>query len=166
MKMQRVGPEIKAIQDKYKKYKINDPRKAEMNQEVMAVYSREGINPVGGCFQMLVQMPIWFGLNRVLNSAIELRHAPWFGWIRDLSSRDPYFILPVVMFGVAHLYQGKSGSVGTGILGALFALVRIAYHSLLPVVIWHAVLDIVAGLAGARYFAGNPNQEVGLPRSG
>jgi YidC/Oxa1 family membrane protein insertase len=97
MKMQRVGPEIKAIQEKYKKYKINDPRKAEMNQEVMAIYQREGINPVGGCFQMLVQMPIWFGLNRVLNSAIELRHAPWFGWISDLSSRDPYYILPIVM---------------------------------------------------------------------
>jgi membrane protease YdiL (CAAX protease family) len=75
-------------------------------------------------------------------------------------------VLSSAMFGVAHLYQGKSGSVGTGILGALFALVRIAYHSLLPVVIWHAVLDIVAGLAGARYFAGDPNQEVGLPRSG
>jgi YidC/Oxa1 family membrane protein insertase len=97
MKMQRVGPEIKAIQEKYKKYKINDPRKAEMNQEVMAVYSREGINPAGGCFQMLVQMPIWFGLNRALNSAIELRHAPWFGWITDLSSKDPFYILPIVM---------------------------------------------------------------------
>jgi YidC/Oxa1 family membrane protein insertase len=97
MKMQRVAPEIKAIQEKYKKYKINDPRKAEMNQEVMAVYSREGINPVGGCFQMLVQMPIWFGLNRALSSAIEMRHAPWFGWIKDLSARDPYYILPFIM---------------------------------------------------------------------
>jgi YidC/Oxa1 family membrane protein insertase len=97
MKMQRVAPEIKAIQDRYKKYKINDPRKAEMNQEVMAVYQREGINPVGGCFQMLVQMPIWFGLNRALSSAIEMRHAPWFWWIKDLSAQDPYRILPVIM---------------------------------------------------------------------
>jgi len=113
MKMQRVGPEIKAIQDKYKKYKINDPRKAEMNQEVMAVYSREGINPVGGCFQMLVQMPIWFGLNRVLNSAIELRHAPWFGWIRDLSSRDPYFILPVVMAASMYLVSKMTPMTST-----------------------------------------------------
>jgi len=72
-------------------------------------------------------------------------------------------VLSSAMFGVAHLYQGKSGSVGTGILGALFAWVRIAYHSLLPVVIWHAVLDIVAGLAGARYFTGNPTREVGPP---
>lgn len=97
MKMQRVAPEIKAIQERYKKYKINDPRKAEMNQEVMAVYQREGVNPVSGCLQAFAQMPIWFGLNRALSSAIEMRHAPWFGWITDLSARDPYYILPGFM---------------------------------------------------------------------
>ena len=58
-----------------------------------------------------------------------------------------------LMFGAAHLYQGKGGSAGTGILGIVFASVRIAYHSIFPVVIWHAVLDIVAGIAGAKYFA-------------
>jgi YidC/Oxa1 family membrane protein insertase len=97
MKMQRVGPEIKAIQERYKKYKLNDPRKAEMNKEVMAVYSREGINPAGGCFQMFLQMPIWFGLNNALRFAIEMRHARWFGWITDLSARDPYYVLPIFM---------------------------------------------------------------------
>jgi len=97
MKMQRVGPEIKAIQERFKKYKLNDPRKAEMNKEVMAVYSREGINPAGGCFQMFLQMPIWFGLNNALRFAIEMRHARWFGWITDLSARDPYYILPIAM---------------------------------------------------------------------
>jgi YidC/Oxa1 family membrane protein insertase len=97
LKMQRVAPEIKAIQDRFKKYKFNDPKKQEMNKEVMAVYQREGINPVGGCFQMFLQMPIWFGLNTTLRYAIELRHARWFGWIIDLSSRDPYYILPVMM---------------------------------------------------------------------
>jgi YidC/Oxa1 family membrane protein insertase len=97
LKMQRVGPEIKAIQDKFKKYAMRDPRKAEMNKEVMAVYQREGINPVGGCFQMFLQMPIWFGLNTVLRYAIEMRHARWFGWITDLSARDPYYVLPVMM---------------------------------------------------------------------
>ena len=96
IKMQRVAPEIKQIQDKYKKYKMNDPRKAEMNKEVMAIYSREGINPVGGCVPMLLQMPIWFGLNSALRGAIELRHAHWL-WIRDLASRDPYYALPVLM---------------------------------------------------------------------
>jgi YidC/Oxa1 family membrane protein insertase len=97
LKMQRVAPEIKQIQEKYKKYSMRDPRKAEMNKEVMAIYSREGINPVGGCFQMFLQMPIWFGLNTVLRYAIEMRHARWFGWITDLSAKDPYYVLPIVM---------------------------------------------------------------------
>ena len=97
LKMQRVGPEIKQIQEKYKKYSMRDPRKAEMNKEVMAVYSREGINPVGGCIPQLLQMPIWFGLYRALQGTIEMRHAPWFWWIKDLSAKDPYYILPVLM---------------------------------------------------------------------
>jgi YidC/Oxa1 family membrane protein insertase len=96
LKMQRVAPEIKAIQEKYKKYSMRDPRKAEMNKEVMAIYSREGINPVGGCFQMFLQMPVWIGLNTALRYAIEMRHATWL-WITDLSSKDPYYILPVLM---------------------------------------------------------------------
>ena len=96
LKMQRVAPEIKQIQERYKKYKMNDPRKAEMNKEVMAIYSREGINPIGGCFQMFLQMPIWFGLNRALSYAIELRHTKWL-WVTDLASKDPYYVLPVLV---------------------------------------------------------------------
>lgn len=111
LKMQRVAPEIKQIQDKYKKYKLNDPRKAEMNKEVMAVYQREGVNPVGGCVPMLLQMPIWFGLNSALRGTIELRHAPWF-WIRDLASKDPYYILPIAM-GVSMYLVSKMTPVTT-----------------------------------------------------
>jgi YidC/Oxa1 family membrane protein insertase len=105
IKMQRVGPEIKQIQEKYKKYKMNDPRKAEMNKEVMAIYSREGINPIGGCLPMALQFPIWFGLNRALSYAIELRHANWL-WVRDLASKDPYYVLPV-MVGVSMYVVSK-----------------------------------------------------------
>lgn len=105
IKMQRVGPEIKQIQEKYKKYKMNDPRKAEMNKEVMAIYSREGINPIGGCLPMVLQFPIWFGLNRALSYAIELRHANWL-WVHDLASKDPYYILPV-MVGVSMYLVSK-----------------------------------------------------------
>jgi YidC/Oxa1 family membrane protein insertase len=97
LKMQRIAPEIKQIQEKYKKYSMRDPRKADMNKEVMAVYSREGINPVGGCVPQLLQMPIWFALYRALQGTIEMRHAPWFGWITDLSAKDPYYVLPVLM---------------------------------------------------------------------
>ncbi|HKW62549.1 MAG TPA: membrane protein insertase YidC, partial [Candidatus Acidoferrum sp.] len=96
LKMQRVAPEIKAINDKYKKYKLNDPKQQEKNKEIMAIYQREGINPVGGCFQMFLQMPVWFGLNTALRYAIEMRHAPWL-WVRDLSARDPSYALPILM---------------------------------------------------------------------
>ncbi len=96
-KMQKAAPEIKQIQDRYKKYSVRDPRKAEMNKEVMAVYAREGINPVGSCIPQLVQMPIWLGLYRMLNSTLELRHAPWILWVHDLSGHDPYYILTILM---------------------------------------------------------------------
>ena len=95
--MQRVGPEVKVIQDRYKKYSFNDPRKRKMNEEIMAIYNREGVNPLGSCLPMLVQMPFLFAFYRMLSGTIELRHAPWFGWIHDLSAHDPYYILPIVM---------------------------------------------------------------------
>ncbi|HTF26436.1 MAG TPA: membrane protein insertase YidC [Candidatus Limnocylindria bacterium] len=112
LKMQRVAPEIKAIQEKYKKYSMRDPRKREMNKEVMAVYSREGINPMGGCFQMFLQMPVWFGLNTALRYAIEMRHATWL-WITDLSSKDPYYVLPVLMGASMYLVSKMTPMTAT-----------------------------------------------------
>lgn len=96
-KMQLVAPEIKAIQDRYKKYSFSDPRKKKMNEEVMAVYQREGINPMGSCLPMLVQLPILWAFYRTLTGAIELRHAPWILWIHDLSAPDHYYVLPIVL---------------------------------------------------------------------
>ena len=96
-RMQMVAPEVKSIQDKYKKYSMSDPRKRKMNEEVMAVYQREGINPLGSCLPMLVQLPVLWAFYRVLNGAIALRHAPWIWWIHDLSAKDPYYVLPVLM---------------------------------------------------------------------
>jgi YidC/Oxa1 family membrane protein insertase len=99
-KMQKLAPEMRQIQDRYKKYSMSDPRKRKMNEEIMEMYARHGVSPMvqmGGCLPMLLQMPIWWALWRVLNGAIELRHAPWMGWIHDLSVKDPYYILPVAM---------------------------------------------------------------------
>ncbi|HTZ74928.1 MAG TPA: membrane protein insertase YidC [Candidatus Aquilonibacter sp.] len=96
-KMQLVAPEIKAIQDRYKKYAMRDPRKQKMNEEVMAVYSREGINPASGCLPMLPQIIILWAFYRVLEYSIVLRHEPWIWWIHDLSARDPYYIIPAAM---------------------------------------------------------------------
>jgi len=112
LKMQKVAPEVKAIQEKYKKYSMRDPKKADMNKEVMAVYSREGINPLGSCWPTLIQMPIWFGLYRMLANMIELRHTPWFGWIHDLSARDPYFILPALMAVSMYFMQKMTPTPG------------------------------------------------------
>ena len=91
--MQKVAPVIKGIQDKYKGYKFNDPRKQKMNEEVMKVYSEHGINPLGGCLPMLLQMPFLYAFYRVLDLAIELRHAPWMWWVKDLSAPDRLHIL-------------------------------------------------------------------------
>ncbi len=95
-KMQRVAPQIKAIQEKYKKYSLRDPRKAPMNEEISALYKKEGANPVSGCLPLLIQMPFLFAYYRMLDRALDLRHAHWL-WIHDLSARDPYFLLPIGM---------------------------------------------------------------------
>jgi len=96
LKMQRVAPQIKAIQEKYKKYSLRDPRKAEMNQEISALYKKEGVNPVGGCLPLIIQMPFLFAYYRMLGVAIDLRHAPWL-WIHDLSAPDPHYVLPIAI---------------------------------------------------------------------
>jgi YidC/Oxa1 family membrane protein insertase len=96
LKMQRIAPQVKAIQEKYKKYSMRDPRKQDMNQEVSALYKEHGVNPAGGCLPLLVQMPFLFAYYRMLGVALDLRHAHWL-WIKDLSSPDPWHILPVAI---------------------------------------------------------------------
>jgi YidC/Oxa1 family membrane protein insertase len=96
-KMAVVQPKIKEIQEKYKRYKKTDPKRAEMNAEVMAVYKQHNVNPLGGCLPLLLQMPLLFAFYALLAYSIELRQAPFFGWIHDLSLKDPYYILPILM---------------------------------------------------------------------
>lgn len=105
-KMQHVMPKQKAIQEKYKKYSMRDPRRRQMQEEIGALYKEHGVNPLGSCLPQLVQLPIWYALYRMLEFSIELRHAPWIGWIHDLSARDPYYILPILMT-VAMYYMTK-----------------------------------------------------------
>ena len=104
LKMQRVAPQIKSIQEKYKKYSLRDPRKAEMNTEISALYKKEGVNPAGGCLPLLIQMPFLFAYYRMLNVAMDLRHAPWL-WIKDLSAPDPWHILPIAIVVTMFLMQ-------------------------------------------------------------
>jgi YidC/Oxa1 family membrane protein insertase len=105
-KMQALQPEIKAIQERYAKYKVTDPERQKMNQEMMGLYKQKGVNPVSGCIPMLLTMPVLFAFYAMLSAAIELRGAHFFGWINDLSAHDPLYITPVLM-GASMFWQQK-----------------------------------------------------------
>jgi YidC/Oxa1 family membrane protein insertase len=105
-KMQEIQPEVKAIQDRYAKLKTTDPAKQKMNQELMALYKERGVNPASGCVPMLLTMPVLFAFYSLLSTAIELRGAPFVGWIHDLSLHDPLYITPVLM-GLSQLWQQR-----------------------------------------------------------
>ena len=111
LKMQRVAPQIKSIQEKYKKYSMRDPRKQEMQQEISAVYKEHGVNPVGGCLPLIIQMPFLFAYYSMLGSALDLRHATWL-WIRDLSSPDPWHLLPIGIIITMFLTQRMTPQAG------------------------------------------------------
>ncbi|MCC7042386.1 MAG: membrane protein insertase YidC [Acidobacteria bacterium] len=105
-KMQALQPEVKAIQERYAKYKVTDPERQKMNQEMMALYKQKGVNPVAGCIPMLLTMPVLFAFYSMLSASIELRGAPFVGWITDLSRHDPWYVTPVLM-GLSMLWQQK-----------------------------------------------------------
>ena len=105
-KMSVLQPQVKAIQEKYKRMKRTDPRRSKMNEEVMGLYKEHGVNPLGGCLPLVIQMPFLFAFYRMLYSSIELRGAPFIGWITDLSQHDPYYVTPILM-GVSMVVQQK-----------------------------------------------------------
>jgi YidC/Oxa1 family membrane protein insertase len=111
LKMQRIQPQIKAIQEKYKKYSLRDPEKAKMNEDISALYKKEGVNPAGGCLPLLIQMPFLFAYYRMLNVAMDLRHAPWI-WIKDLSAPDPWHILPIAIIITMLIMQRMTPQAG------------------------------------------------------
>jgi YidC/Oxa1 family membrane protein insertase len=96
LKMQKLQPQMKAIQERYKKYPLRDPKRADMNAEISELYKKEGANPAGGCLPLVIQMPFLFAFYSMLGVALELRQAP-FLWLHDLSSPDKLFILPVLI---------------------------------------------------------------------
>ncbi|MCU1334262.1 MAG: protein translocase subunit yidC, partial [Candidatus Angelobacter sp.] len=110
LRMQRIQPQMKSIQEKYKRYSLTDPRRADMQKEMQALYKKEGVNPVGGCFPLLLQMPFLFAFYSMLNNAIELRQANWL-WIHDLAMPDPLHVLPIIII-VAMFVQQKSAPQG------------------------------------------------------
>ncbi len=111
MKMQRIQPEMNKIKERYKQYKATDPKRQEMNAEVMALQKREGVNMFGGCLPMLIQYPLLFGFYRMLMHVIELRQAHWL-WLHDLATPDPTHILPIFVIVSMFLVQYLSPSPG------------------------------------------------------
>ena len=105
-KMQEIQPQMKAIQDRYAKYKVTDPERQKMNTEVMALYKTKGVNPASGCVPMLLTFPFLFAFYGMLSQAIEIRGADFMGWIHNLSAPDPFYVLPIVM-GIAQFWQTK-----------------------------------------------------------
>ena len=104
-KMQKLQPQVKAIQDRYKNLKFTDPDRQKMNSEMMALYKQHGVSPASGCVPMLLTMPVLFAFYAMLAVAIELRNAPFMGWIQDLASKDPYYITPILMGGTMFWQQ-------------------------------------------------------------
>jgi YidC/Oxa1 family membrane protein insertase len=112
-KMQAIQPQVNALNAKYKDLKMNDPKKAEQNQELMDLYKKHGINPVGGCLPMVLQLPFVFAFYRVLTVATEMRGAEWL-WVTDLSQPETLSlrVLPVLLIITQFLQQKMTPSPG------------------------------------------------------
>jgi YidC/Oxa1 family membrane protein insertase len=139
LKMQRVAPQIKSIQEKYKKYSLRDPRKAAMNEEISALYKKEGVNPAGGCLPLLIQFPFLIAYYRMLGIALDLRHAHWL-WISDLSARDPYFLLPIIM--VVSMFAMQRMTPQTGMDPAQQKMMTV----MMPLMMGFIFFNLAAGL--------------------
>jgi YidC/Oxa1 family membrane protein insertase len=138
-KMSGIQPQMKAIQNRYKQMKKDDPKKQEQNAEVMALYKQHGVNPLGGCLPMLVQMPILFAFYRMLEASIELKGAPFIFWIQDLAKPDPYYITPIVM-GLTMVLQQKMTPTGSD-------PTQKKIMTIMPIALTFMFLSISSGLA-------------------
>ncbi len=106
-KMRMLQPKLQAMRER-----IGDDRQ-RMSQEMMELYKKEKVNPLGGCLPLILQMPIFISLYWALMESVELRHSPFFGWIHDLSAQDPYYILPILMGASMFLIQKMSPTTVT-----------------------------------------------------
>lgn len=105
-KMQELQPKIKALRAKYKKAKQDIDQRRQMNEEMMKLYKEQGVNPAGGCLPMLIQIPVFWGVFRMLAVAVEFRQSPFVFWIKDLSVKDPTYVTPIMM-GVTQFISQK-----------------------------------------------------------
>ena len=109
-KMQKLAPKMNAIRDKYKKAKTDAAQRQKMNAELMALYQTEGYNPMSGCLPVLLQLPVLVAFYNVLSRTIELRHAPFVFWIKDLSAIDHTYVLVILMIASMYAQQAMTPS--------------------------------------------------------
>lgn len=127
-RMQALKPKMDAIQERYKERAKKDPQvRNRMNQEVMALYKQEGVNPLGGCLPTLVQLPILWALYTLFAYAIELRQAPFMLWVQDLSVKDPFYVLPVLMTASMFLQQRLAPQVGDPAQRRMFMMMPLIF---------------------------------------
>ena len=111
LKMQRIQPQIDAVKARFGNPKPTDPKMAEMNAEIMKLQKENGVSMFGGCVPTLIQLPLLFAFFTMMTRVVELRQAHWF-WLPDLSSADPYHILPILMVITSFLVQFYTPSPG------------------------------------------------------
>ena len=130
-RMQKISPQVKRIQDRYRGLKPTDPKKSEMNQEMVALYREHNVSPIGGCLPMLLMIPFFFAFYRLLVVSVELRHAPFVFWVQDLSREDPYFILPILM-GVSQLImQRMTATQAEGVQAKIMMFMPVVFTMIL-----------------------------------
>ena len=120
-RMRELQPEMARIKELY-----GDDRQ-RAGQEQMALFKKHRVNPAGGCLPMLLQMPVFIALFWVLSESVEIRHTPWIGWIQDLSSKDPLFILPLIMGASMFLMQKLQPMPTDPMQAKVFQLMPIAF---------------------------------------
>ena len=119
--MQKVQPEMNRLRETYK----ND--KAKLQQEIMLLYKRRKINPMSGCLPMLIQIPVFIALYNALQNTIEMRHAPFFWWIKDLSAKDPIYITPLIMGATMVIQQKMTPTSADPTQAKMFMLMPIMF---------------------------------------
>lgn len=165
-KMQRVSPKIEVIKAKYKKSKTDAEQRNKMNTEMMQLYQKEGINPMAGCLPLVFQLPILWGFYNLLSRAIELRGAPWILWIKDLSEKDPTYVLPVFMTATMFLQTYLTPATGDPAQRKMFLIMPLVFGFLFKdfpsglVLYWlvQNILTIVQQLIMNKWWKEHPEE--------
>ena len=165
-KMQKVQPKMEAIKKKYSKARTDPEQRQKMNVEMMQLYQKEGINPMAGCLPLVLQLPILWGFYNLLSRAIELRGAPWTLWIKDLSEKDPTYVLPILMTATMFLQTYITPATGDPMQRKIFLFMPLIFGFLFKdfpsglVLYWlvQNVLTIIQQLIMNKWWKEHPEE--------